>query len=176
MNFLRLYGSPLVLLVGLFPSQAKGDAQSFFLYAVGRSSMSWSGVYAYFDGQMSHRTLQNEKRLMGRENLRLASLMSFLCSYRSLLFINTKNKLKSHFFSPIFLLRQCFISTKTRATMLIYIMSFSFSLANQQKSPAFWILCLDHHIDQCKYSRSLQRFVPYLCLCTRQQHRSRHHG
>ena len=142
-EFLRLYGSPLVLLVGCSLLKQKGDAQKllFFMMLAGIPCLL-SGIYAYFDGQMSRLTLQNEKRLMGSyENLRLASLMSFFFAHIGLYwFINTKNKLKKSLCFLYFLIATLFLFlTKTRATMLIYIMSFSIFLwLTNRKTPVYF--------------------------------------
>ena len=106
-----------------------------------------SGVYAYFDGQMSRLNLQNQARLMGSyENLRLASLMSFFFANIGLYwYLNTKDRIKKLFYLSYFVIASLFLFlTKTRATMVIYIVSFSIFLwlTNRRKPVYFGLFCI----------------------------------
>ena len=123
-EFLRLYGSILVLFVGVFFLKKKGDAEKLLMIMVLSGILPLiSAVYHYFDGQMDRIILHEEPRLLGGyKNLRQAGLMSYVFSALGAFWVyNAKNWKWLLFFLVYFLVAVTYLFlTKTRATLIIF--------------------------------------------------------
>ena len=176
-EFLRLYGSPLVLFVGVFFLKKKGDAEKLLMVmAMAGTIPLLSAIFHLLDGQMDRVILHEEPRLLGGyKNLRSAGLMSFVFSaLRAFWVNNAKNWTMRIFFIVYFVVAVTYLFlTKTRATLIIFGVTIGiFYILTKRYTPVLSAIGLGFLIIIFNVGNIQDRFADFFLLWEYTQERN----